>query len=172
MKFTTLIAAITLAFTSLVHADEYTLGDLVIGQTVARATPANAPVSAGYVTITNNGSEADMLIGVSVDFAGKSELHEMAMDGDVMKMREVVGGIVIAAGETVTLKPGGLHLMFMGMQRQLNVGESYPATLTFEKAGTIDVNLNVADLEAIRATMGGKAMPSGHGGHAGQSHGN
>jgi periplasmic copper chaperone A len=129
-------------------AQEYTVGDLVIVHPTMRATPPNAPVSGGYMTIRNTGSESDHLIGGSADFAGKVEIHEMTMDGDVMKMRQVEGGLEIPAGGEVVLKPGGYHVMFMKLDGQMKEGENRPATLVFEKAGALDVDFQVSKIGA------------------------
>ena len=159
---TILVAALSaLALTGTALAHEYTLGDLVIDHPVARATPANAPVSAGYMTIRNTGTEADRLIGASVDFAGTTEIHEMIMQDDVMQMREIEGGIEIPAGGAVALEPGGLHVMFMQLGERLEEGDEHTATLTFEKAGTIEVTLQVESLATIREAMG-NGMHHGH----------
>lgn len=146
-------------------AHDYKVGDLVINHPVARATPANAPVSGGYMVIKNNGSDVDRLIGVEVKFAEKSEIHEMSMSGDVMKMRKLETGIEIPAGGEIKLMPGGYHLMFMKLEKQLNEGEKYDATLTFEKAGSVDVTLNVETLEEIKTSLGGDAMEMDHSSH-------
>ena len=135
------------------------VGDLEIVQPYARATPPNAPVSGGYMVIRNSGSEADRLIGGSVDFAGHVEIHEMKMDGDVMKMRELSDGLEIPAGGEVVLKPGGFHIMFMKMKEQLKSGETRTITLEFEKAGTVELELPVRD------------MKGGHGSHDHSGHG-
>jgi periplasmic copper chaperone A len=124
-------------------AHEYKLDALQIGHPYMRATPPGAPVSGGYLKISNTGSESDRLIGVSAEFAGKAEIHEMRMDGDVMKMRPLDDGLVIPAGEEVTLEPGGLHLMFMNLKSQLQTGEKYSARLIFEKSGEIELEFNV-----------------------------
>lgn len=160
-------AALLTATTAL--ADEYKIGDLVIVNPVARATPANAPVSAGYMTILNKGDETDTLIGGSVAFAAKTELHEMTMENDVMKMRELDGGIDIPAGAEVTLMPGGLHMMFMGMNEKLEEGEEHTVELVFEKAGSIEVTFNVQSLGTIRDTMTGGMMKMDHSAHGGES---
>ena len=169
MKKIMMASAMTL-LASAAFAHDYKLGDLVIDHPVARATPVNAPVSAGYMTITNNGSEDEMLVGASVDFAGTVELHEMAMDGDVMKMRELDGGIAIPAGESVTLMPGGLHLMFMEMKQQVTEGQAFAATLEFANAGTIEVTLEVESLTTIRERMGGEGKTMDHSGHDHSGH--
>lgn len=158
----TAIAALLATGTALAH--DYTAGDLVIDHPVARATPANAPVSGGYMTIRNTGDEADRLVGGTAAFAGKVEIHEMSMDGDVMKMREIEGGIEIPAGGEVVLKPGGLHVMFMQLGERLEEGDEHTATLAFEKAGDVEVTFNVESLATIREHMGG--MEHGSMGHS------
>ena len=141
---------------SAAQAEDYTLGNLEIMAPFARATPANAPVSGGYMTIRNNGSEPDRLVGGSAGFAGMVQIHEMTMDGDVMKMREIAGGLEIPAGGEVVLKPGGYHVMFMQLGEQMKPGEKRKATLQFEKAGTVEVEFDVKDVAAMNAmkTMG------------------
>jgi copper(I)-binding protein len=142
-----LAALIAFAFaTTAASAAEYSLGDLVIANPVARATPPNAPVSGGYMTIRNNGSQADRLVAASADFAGMTQIHEMTMDGDVMKMREIEGGLEIPPGEEVVLKSGGLHIMFMKLGEQLAKGEKRDVTLTFETAGEITVEFEVGGM--------------------------
>ncbi len=143
------IAVTLMAFVS-AFAHEYKLGNLEIIHPQARATLPNAPVSGGYMTIKNNGDTADRLVSASVDFAGKTEIHEMAMENDVMKMRQLADGLEIPAGGEVVLKPGGYHVMFMQLGEQLKEGEKRKATLTFEKAGTIEVEFNVEVIEGMK----------------------
>ena len=123
------------------------IGDLKIISPIIRATPPNAPVSAGYMMIENNGEETDRLIGGSASFAGKVEVHEMKMDGEIMKMRKIAGGLEIPAGGKVTLKAGGLHIMFMKLQEQMKEGEKRTITLEFEKAGSVEFELPVQKVE-------------------------
>jgi copper(I)-binding protein len=134
-------------------AETYTLGDLVIENPAARATPPNAPVSGGYMVIRNNGDEPDRLIGGAADFAGKVEIHEMAMEGDVMKMRQLEDGLEVPAHGEVTLKPGGFHVMFMQMKDQLQPDTTRTVTLRFEKAGEIDVDVDVLDPAKLQMQM-------------------
>jgi len=136
-------------------AGEYKAGDLTISQTWTRATPPKAKAGGGFVEIVNAGSEDDRLVAASSDVAAKVELHEMAVIDGVMKMREMEGGIDIPAGETVALKPGGLHIMFMGLNQPIEEGTKVPVVLTFEKAGEVAVELDVAK-------MGAKSMHGGH----------
>ncbi|MEO1749165.1 MAG: copper chaperone PCu(A)C [Pseudomonadota bacterium] len=170
MNKTILVAALIAASTKMALADSIQVGDITIMNPVARATPVNAPVSAGYMTITNNGVQADRLISVETNFSARGEIHEMAMDGDVMKMRELESGIELPAGESVTLMPGGLHLMFMGLSEQLLEGETRDVTIIFENAGSVDLTLDVQSLATIRENMSGGMEMKDHSGHD-HSHG-
>jgi copper(I)-binding protein len=115
------------------------LGDIEISAAFARATLPNAPVGGVYMTITNTGDTDDRLVSVASDVAEVVELHQMALVDDVMNMRPVEGGLALPAGETVTLAPGGLHVMFMGLGQPFTEGECVTVTLTFETAGTTDI---------------------------------
>ncbi len=155
-----LMATAVLAFLALpAQAADVMAGKLKISAAWARATPKGAPVGGGYLTITNTGSQPDRLTGGSVGFAKSVELHEMKMDKGVMKMRMLAGGLEIKPGETVTLKPGGYHIMFVGMKEPLKKGEHVKVTLQFAKAGKVDVDFTV---EGIAAMQGGGAMPGMH----------
>jgi len=134
-------------------AHSYKLGALEIGDPWSRATPPTAPTGGGYLSIKNTGTEPDRLISVSSPAAGTVQVHEMKMEGNVMRMREFDSPLEIKPGETVTLAPGGMHLMMMGLKAPLKQGEKVPLTLVFEKAGKIDVEL------AVVATG---ATPSAH----------
>jgi len=96
---------------------------------------------AGFLTIRNAGA-ADRLLSASTPAAGRTELHTMLRDGDIMRMRQVEA-IAVPEGGAVTLAPGGLHVMLIGLTRPLAVGESVPLTLVFERAGAVTVNLAV-----------------------------
>ncbi|OEO31887.1 hypothetical protein VW23_014095 [Devosia insulae DS-56] len=124
-------------------AAEVTTGDLVISGGFSRATLPNAPVGGGYLTITNKGAEADRLLSAASPVAGVVQIHQMKMEGDLMKMNELPDGVEIPAGATVTLAPGGLHIMFMQLTQPLVEGTRIPLTLTFEKAGSVEVELSV-----------------------------
>jgi copper(I)-binding protein len=119
------------------------IGTLTIDQPWSRATPAGAKVGGGYVRIINNGQEADRLIGGSFLGASRVEVHEMALENDVMRMKPVQGGLEIKPGASVELKPGGYHLMFMDLKAPLTEGQTVKGTLVFEKAGTVDVDYTV-----------------------------
>jgi len=144
-----LALALALLCSSTAAALDYKLGALEIGQPWARATPPSAPAGGGFLKITNTGSTPDRLVSASSPAAELVQVHEMKMDGNVMRMREVEKGLEIPAGGSVKLAPGGLHLMMMGLKGPLKQGTSVPVTLVFEKAGRIDVELTV---EAIGAS--------------------
>ena len=156
MKFPFLVAALVLVLTATgASAHEYKLGSLVIGHPWSRATPTGAPVAGGYMKITNTGSTPDRLVGGSTDAAKSFEIHEMTMDGGVMKMRELANGLEIPPGATVELKPGSYHVMMMNPAKPFVKGERVKASLTFEKAGKVDIEFAV---EAIGGTPGGHDM--------------
>ena len=129
-------------------ADELKAGDLIISQAWSRATPGGAKVAGGYLTIENKGSAPDKLVAASAEIAGKAEVHEMAMDNGVMKMRPLERGLVIEPGKTVKLAPGGNHLMFQDLKGPFKEGEKVPVTLEFEKAGKVAVTLDVQGVGA------------------------
>lgn len=148
-----LAATLLLAPAAIAH--EYKLGTLDIGHPWSRATLPGAKVAAGYLTVKNSGSEPDRLIAVSAGIAGKGEIHEMTVKDGVMTMRPVADGIEIPAGGEVKLEPGSYHIMFMELKEPAVEGVKFPGTLTFEKAGTVDVEFSVEK-------PGGKADHSAH----------
>ena len=141
------------------RADDVKAGDLVITQAWSRATPTGAKVAGAYLTVENKGSAPDRLMGGSGDLAGRVEIHEMAMDNGVMRMRPLDKGLDIEPGKTVKLAPGGYHLMLMDLKSQLKQGDKVPVTLQFEKAGKVELSLDVQGVGA-QAPAGGD-----HSGH-------
>lgn len=123
-------------------AAQEALAQLRIENAWAAPTPGGVEVSAGYLTITNPTAADDALIGVSSPRAGHAEVHEMTMDGGVMQMR-AVARLPIGAGQTLTLGPGGRHLMFFDVAQPFAEGETIPVQLRFERAGELDVSLPV-----------------------------
>jgi uncharacterized protein YcnI/copper(I)-binding protein len=131
----------------------FKVGSLVIEAPWSRATPGGARVAAGYLKITNTGNEPDRLIDGTIAVAKKFEIHEMAMVDNIMKMRMLPKGLEIKPGETVELKPGGYHLMFVDLTRPLKADDVVKGVLKFERAGEIAVEYRVAPIGA---------KPSGH----------
>jgi copper(I)-binding protein len=155
-KRSVLAAALLLSSAVSVFAADVRAGDLLISQTWSRATPGGAKIGAGYLTIENKGGAPDRLVAVSGQVAGKIEIHEMAVNNGVMTMRPVEQGLTIEPGKSVTLAPGGYHLMMMDLKSPLKQGDKVPLTLEFEKAGKVAVTL---DVQAV-----GAKAPSGDGG--------
>ncbi len=152
-------------------AADVTLGALTLSGAFTRATLPNAPVGGGYLTITNTGTEDDRLVAATAAFAGDVQIHEMKMEGDLLRMAELADGLPIPAGETVTLAPGGYHLMFMQLGEALVEGTEVPVTLTFEKAGTIEIMLAVEGIAARTPSAVGQDMHSDmHGDMHGDMH--
>lgn len=149
-------ACLCLTVPGLASAAETTLGKLRIAAPYVRAMVPGAEVGGGYVTITNTGSTDDRLIAASSSRAIKVEVHEMKMDNDVMVMRKLESGLALPAGKTVQLKPGSYHLMFMDVIDPFKQGETIRAKLTFEKAGSIDVDFPVGSAVASKADNGGE----------------
>lgn len=116
--------------------------NLQFGNAWIRATPLNAQVAGGFVEINNQGND-DRLLSISSKLSGKVEIHEMQMQGDVMQMRQLKDGLQIHGKEITTLKPGGMHLMFIKPKRALTAGEKIIATFVFAKAGKREVVFTV-----------------------------
>ena len=146
----TLAAAIGLAVPVLAPAvaQEYKAGAIRIEAPWIRATPAGAQVAGGYMKIENTGKEADRLVGGSTGIAGKFEVHEMKMSGNVMKMRELDKGLEVPPGKSVELKPGSYHVMLTDLKQQPKAGDKVKGTLLFEKAGKVEVEYTVRGLGA------------------------
>jgi periplasmic copper chaperone A len=131
---------------------------IVIEKPFSRATPGGSHVGIGYMSITNKGTAADRLVSASSPAAEKVQIHEMTMQNGVMKMRELPNGLPVGAGKTVSLAPSGNHLMLVGLKAPLKQGDKVPLTLNFEKAGKIEVVLDVQGMGAQQPS--GMSMPS------------
>jgi len=147
-------------------AGDYDVGSIHISQPWSRATPKGAATGAGYMTLTNKGAASDKVSCVSDDASAQCQIHTMTMEGGVMKMRPVEGGLEIKPGESVTLKPGGNHIMFLDLKHPLEQGKTVKATLKFDRAGTIDVEYPVLAIGAPvpGASAGGSTMQDSGGG--------
>ena len=139
------VAIIVTGLTS-AYAEHIHHGSLMISDAVMRAALPGGKVTAAYMTITNTSTQDDALVSVAYNGAKKSEIHTMEMVNDVMKMRPVDGALTIPAGQTVRLKPGGLHLMFMGLTERPMAGDEAIISLEFEKAGPLTLTIPVEKL--------------------------
>jgi copper(I)-binding protein len=155
-----LLLGTLIVFSGIAHAaaDDVKAGDLVISQAWSRATPGGAKVAGGYLTVENKGTSPDRLIGGSAEIAGKFEIHEMAMDNGVMKMRALDKGLIIDPGKTVKFAPGGYHLMLEDLKGALKQGDKVPVILQFEKAGKVTISLDVQGVGAQSPGGGSGAM--------------
>lgn len=145
-KFISLLISVTcIVFCQItvVSAAEITVGDLKLSNSCIRAMLPGAQVAGGYLTIANTGQTDDRLIAVSSERSRKAEIHEMAMDRDVMVMRELPKGLAIPAGKSVKLTPGGYHLMLMDIAEPLKERQVNKLTLKFEKSGPVDIEVMV-----------------------------
>ena len=142
MKRNTLaLLVVTLGFGFSIQAQEAKVGSIKVDHAYIRATVPGQQVAGGFMKIENKGI-ADQLLSASSPAAGEVQLHEMAMEGSVMKMRQVKD-IPVPAGGSVELKPGGLHLMLMNIKAPLAAGESVLVKLKFAKAGEVEVKMPV-----------------------------
>ena len=142
-------AAILMAialFSTTLPAQEFTLGNVTIASPWSRAMPLNAPNGAAYFQVENRGGESDRIVSARTDIAETVELHTHDMEGGMMKMRQVEVIEVPAEGE-VLLKPHGLHVMLFGLKQPLVDGESFDLTVVFEKAGELDLTVDVKRTE-------------------------
>ena len=150
MRFALLAASLALApllAAAPAPAHEFhKLGDIVIEQPWSRATPVK--VGGAYMTLRNNGAVPDKLIKVTSPIAEKAEIHETKVEGGMAMMRPV-DGVELKRRSSVQLKPGGMHVMLIGLQRPLREGERIKLSLTFARAGTIDIEARVEKAGAM-----------------------
>jgi periplasmic copper chaperone A len=154
------LAALLIGFVAPAFAQGTSNTSITVEQPWSRATPKGAKTGAVYMTLDNKSGSEDRLTGVSSDVADKLQIHEMKVENGVMKMRKVSDGLPIPAGGSVVLKPGGYHVMMIGLKKPLTAGEKISLTLTFEKAGDISVTVPVQAMGAMQdkggmGTMGG-----------------
>lgn len=145
-----------------VWAHDAKLGDLVVMEPWARATIGQVTTAAAYLTVVNHGEAGDRLVAVSTPAAERAELHSVIMDEGVMKMR-AVEAIEVAGKEATALEPGGYHVMLMGVHDALEAGDAFPLTLTFETAGSVEVEVHVQAVAAM-------APGDDHAGHGEMDH--
>lgn len=154
------ICGLSVAVPPLAHAHDYKVGPIKIDRLWTRATPKGSNVAAGYMNITNTGTQPERLVGGTTDAASRLELHSMTLDNGVMKMRSVPAGIAIMPGETVELKPESLHVMLIGLKQPLREGERVRGTLEFEKVGKVEVEFAVMPLGGSAAGASTDMSPS------------
>ena len=152
MKTLIIGTLLTLGLLNTATAQKFEVGTLIISSPNTRSTPPMTPVAGGFLTITNTGDKDDRLFAGTAPFSKAVEIHEMIMgDKGVMRMQQTKGGLVIPAGETVELKPGGLHIMFIGLSEQMIPDDSHKSLLKFEHAGDVEIEFIVKDITKMPA---------------------
>jgi len=173
------VAAIATAFAGPVNAQSHKMKDgmhgghgshssmtgVKIENAWARATPGMAKNGGAYLTVVNAGKSRDRLVAATADVAKRVEVHTHINDNGIMRMRQV-DGIDLPAGGTIQMKPGGYHVMLIGLHKPLKKGERFPVTLVFEKAGEVKTSVEVRSVGAMGGGM--KHDMKGHGGHGGK----
>jgi copper(I)-binding protein len=151
MKLRSLLVVAAMFFSTQSFAHEYRIGDLYIDHPYARASMPGQTSGGAYLTLENKSSSADALVSVKTTAANSVEIHTMSMDNNVMRMREV-SSIDLKPGEKIAMQPGnGYHLMLLGLKAPLKTGDKLPLTLTFKKAGKVDLIISVEDARSTGA---------------------
>ena len=158
-----LLAVAVFSLAARTHAQEQPApvrhGALTIEQVWARATSPKAKNGAAYLVIRNGGDRADTLLSVESAIAARTGLHESRMDGNIMRMRPLKGGVAVAPGKPALFRPGGFHIMLMGLKRPLTPGDEIALVLTFENAGPVTVTAMVRKSAPPMGTGGKMKMP-------------
>jgi copper(I)-binding protein len=141
-----------------VAAEDFHAGNVIVSNPWARATVGVSRPAAVYLTIHNTGETADELISVQTPIANRAEIHQNQMTGGMMKMTSIPA-LKVAAGKTVTLAPGGYHIMMTGLKEPLSEGAQFPLSLTFKSGRSVDITVPV---KAIGASAGGQKHDSAH----------
>lgn len=142
---TAVVAGLLMSMATAIAAPKATLR---VEDAWSRATPPVAPVAGGFLTVVNSSDKPDVLLGADSDIAQRVEIHEMRMDGGMMRMRELADGLPVPAHGKVVLAPGGYHLMFIKPRRPLVEGERFQATLRFRDAGKVTTTFSVRAMGA------------------------
>lgn len=138
--------ALALTVTTPIAAQTAKRGDLSITNAWTRQTAPGQANGGGFMTIDNHGKRSDRLIGGSSPVATKVEIHTMSMDGGIMRMRPLPNGLTVSAGGRLELKPGGYHIMLIGLKTPLRLGTRVPLTLRFQHGGMVTVQLKVEQI--------------------------
>ena len=140
---------LALAINGQVHAQIPDAKSIVIDHPWARATPAGAKTGAAYMTLINNGDSGDRLLAAKTPVADSVQFHSVSEENGVSRMREM-RAVEVPPGGKVTFSPGGMHIMVVGLKQPLKEGQTFPLSLTFEKAGKVDVTVTTAKVGAMQ----------------------
>ena len=156
MKFVA-VTAVLLSLSGHLYAQNVDVKDAWV-----RTSVQGQKATGAFMKIT--AKEGGTLVGVASPVAGVAEVHEMKMDGDVMRMRALPNGLALPAGKTVALTPGGYHVMLMDLKATLPKDSTIPLTLTFKDAKGVESRVELK-LPVATTAPGGAAAPAGHAGH-------
>ncbi|MFC4924334.1 copper chaperone PCu(A)C [Delftia deserti] len=167
LRFLPRILGLALAFAAATSAfaQDARAGAIRIDKPWTRATPPAAPTGAGYMSLTNEGKEADRLLEITSPIAGRAEIHTMEIVGEVSRMRWQKDGVELPPGKTVELKPGGIHVMFLELTQPIRPGTKVPVTLLLQRAGKVNVELLAAPIGATSAPGASTGAAAHHGKH-------
>lgn len=153
MLLKTLLAPAVLVAVVLTHP--VAAAEITVQDPFARASAGMAETGAAFMKLNNASAVNDQLVAASTPVSAKTELHDHIKEGDIMRMRQVPS-IEVPAGGTVSLQPGGLHIMLMGLKQPLREGETFPLTLTFAHAGAVTVEVPVKSVGEMAPVPGVK----------------
>lgn len=163
-KIINIILGCALLLSGFANAHDYKSGNLHIDHPWSKQVPPTSAVAAAFFNVMNHGDEDDTLLSAESPIAGKTELHAHIHEDGMMKMREVEN-IDIPANSTRTLKPGSYHIMFFNLQKVPALGDRFPLTLHFSKAGAIKIDVAVEKATYKPAGQETKEMKNAHAGH-------
>jgi copper(I)-binding protein len=134
---------IYIIFHSFSFAENIKLNGLIISDFWIKESIGNSSATSGYITIKNNNEFDDYLVKIKSNISNKSEIHQMIVENDIMKMKSLLSGIKIKAKSTIYLKPGANHIMFMKLQKKIKLNSVHQVNLVFQKAGNLILNMPV-----------------------------
>ena len=146
IKYIILILTVFL-FPKYIYSHDYYLGKLTIDHPYMVKPMPGMKSASGYLVIKNKGNQSEYLINLESLFSKNIELHEITMVGDVMKMKKLSNGIEIPSGKEIELKPGGLHVMFKNLNKELLTGSKEKVILYFKNTGKIIVSFEISDIK-------------------------
>ncbi len=146
IKYIILILTV-LIFPKIIYSHDYYLGKLTIDHPYIIKPMPGMKAASGYLVIKNKGNESEYLINIESLFSKNIELHEMTMVGDVMNMKKISNGLEIPSGKEIELKPGGFHIMFKNLNKELLTGSKEKVILHFKNTGKIIVSFEISDIK-------------------------
>lgn len=165
-----IVYASLLLFASSVSAQHQGSGSIHVMSAWSRALPPVSENGAAYLTLKNYSEASDRLVGASSPVSARVEIHTHEMEAGLMKMRRLES-VILNPGEYVKFEPGKRHLMLIGLKQPLRKGDSFPLTLEFEKAPTLEVVVTIESMGADGPETAGHEHSEMHPHHQGHGHG-